>query len=93
MPLTLKRGSGAGKPVGGHDLVAHVRCDHCGESLYPRVGGTVVWEPDPQRPYLEVAFVHRSCREGHAEGRDADFVEMDLASFLRAAIHNLEVAG
>lgn len=79
--------------MGGHDVVVHIRCDHCGEPLRPEAGGTVTWEPDPQKPYLDVTFVHRSCRKGHAEKRDADLSEADLAAFLRAALHNLEVAG
>jgi hypothetical protein len=93
MPLTLKRGTEGGEPVGGHDVVVHIRCDHCGEPLRPDVGGAATWEPDPRRPYLDVAFVHRSCREGHTGRRGADRETMDLGSFLRAALHNLEVAG
>lgn len=93
MPLTLKRGTEDGEPVGGHDVVVHIRCDHCGKPLPPEAGGTVIREPDPQTPYLDVAFVHRNCREGRAVPRSAELETMDLGLFLRAAIHNLEVAG
>lgn len=93
MPITLKRGTEDGETVGGHDVVVHIRCDYCGEPLRPDVGGTVTWEPDEQKTYLDVAFVHRRCREGYREQRDADAEEMELGAFLRAALHNLEVAG
>lgn len=93
MPLTLKRGTENGEPVGGHDVVVHIRCDYCEEPLRPEVDGVVIWEPDDRETYLDVAFVHGSCREGYAERLDADLTEMDVGGFLRAAIHNLEVAG
>lgn len=93
MPLTLKQATGHAQAMGGHDVVVHIRCDYCGAPLEPGVGGAVAWKPDPRESYLDVAYLHRECREGYAERRDADLKEMDLASFLRAVIHNLEVAG
>lgn len=93
MPLTLKRGTEDAPPVGGHDVVVHIRCDYCEEPLDPEAGGTALWKPDPLKPYLDVAFVHEGCRAGYAERRGGDLNEMDLAAFLRAAVHNLEVAG
>lgn len=93
MPLTLKRGTGDGPPVGGHDIVVHIRCDYCEEPLDPAVGGTALWKPAPRKSHHDVAYLHRDCRESYAGQRGADFEELDLAAFLDAAIHNLEVAG
>lgn len=93
MPLTLTKEIEGLPPVGRRDVAAHVRCDYCGEPLHPEAGGVVAWEPDPQKLYLDVAFLHRSCTEGWAERRDADLGEMDFEAFLAALVHNLEVAG
>lgn len=93
MPLMLTTETEGLTRVGGHDVAAHVRCDHCGEPLHPEAGGRVVWPPDRTERYLAVAFLHRSCVDGYEEEAPGDLEGMDLGRFLATLIHNLEVAG
>lgn len=100
MGVMLTKETEGRPPVGGHPVAVQLRCDHCGEDLRPRTGGTVAWEPDPQAYHLDVVFLHDSCVEGyrgigetdrHRPIRDPETAE--IGSFLAALVHNLEVAG
>lgn len=93
MPLMLTREIEGLTPVGGHDVAAELRCDHCQESLRPEVGGRVVWRPDRTERYLEVAFLHHACLEAYGDRASGELEGMELEAFLAALLHNLEEAG
>lgn len=100
MTVTLTRDTEGRATVGDHPVAADVSCDHCGEPLHPARGGVAAWEPEEQERYLEVVFLHVGCVEGyrgvgsddrHRPVREIETVE--LAPFLAALVHNVEVAG
>lgn len=93
MSLVLTTRTEGLTPVGGHDVAAHVRCDRCGEPLRPEAGGRVLWEPDRRQAHLEVAFYHPTCAEEREGEAGTELRGMELADFLSALVHNLEVAG
>lgn len=79
--------------VGGHDVAVQIRCDRCQEPLRPEAGGRVLWERDPDEPYLDVAYLHHDCVEGHEREVGKELEGAELGPFLAALVHNLEVAG
>jgi len=92
MPVMLSRETEGRTPVGGHDVTVDVRCDYCGEPVAPGDDGVVGWEPNEQRRYLDLHFLHGRCVEGLREREGLDLEQMDLGRFFVALRHNLEAA-
>lgn len=58
------------------------RCDECGKEIPKPARGRVAWDPDENRTYLPVSFLHAGCVDAYADRVDKDLRVADLSDYL-----------
>lgn len=61
-----------------------LRCEVCGKEIAKPDRGRIAWDPEENRTYLSVAFLHEACVEHWADDRDVALRAAPLSDFVES---------